>query len=152
MPAPGEIFYADIPPENPFRVIVTGWRAWPVEDKLFIWRELDRLWTRVSTDMGEYIPPKSVVIVHGKCPYGGVDLWAEQWAKDRDQLWEQYPAEERNGKLLGPERNAKMVALGANLCIGFPGPRSRGTWDCLRKATDAGIENYSKSWFPGIKP
>jgi len=43
-----------------------------------------------------------------------------------------------------------MVALGAKLCIGFPGPRSRGTWDCLEKATNAGIETYSKSWFQSL--
>jgi len=137
----------EVMPENPIRVIVTGWRAWPIDHRQFIWNELDGLWGKFS------IPWERgrIVIVHGQCPYGGVDLHAESWAKVQRQQWEQYPAEERNGKLLGPERNAKMVALGANLCIGFPGPRSRGTWDCLRKATDAGIENYSKSWFPGIK-
>lgn len=79
-----------------------------------------------------------------------MDLWAEEWAQKYEQLWEQHPAESCGGRLLGPERNAKMVTLGADLCIGFPGPGSRGTWDCLEKATNAGIETYSKSWFSAI--
>lgn len=137
---------------SPYRVLITGWRAWPVEHKNFIWRELDGLWPRVGPDAADYIPPGRIIIVHGKCPYGGVDLWAEEWAKDRQQHWEQHPADfDKHGKAGGPIRNSEMVALGADLCIGFPGPKSRGTWDCLQKATDAGIENYSKSWFPGIR-
>lgn len=137
-------------PENPLRVIVTGWRAWPRNNSDFIWHELNLLWTRVNTDMGEHIPAGSVVIVHGACPFGGVDLYAEEWARAHRQLWDPHPAESRGGRFLGPERNAKMVALGADLCIGFPGPKSRGTWDCLEKATNAGIETYSKSWFEAL--
>ena len=143
MTTPGESVVA------PYRVLVTGWRDWPSAGKKFIWRELDRLWTRVGSDAADYIPPNSVVIVHGRCPYGGADLWAEEWARDRQQMWEPHPAETRGGRLLGPERNSRMVALGADLCVGFPGLNSKGTWDCLRKATDAGIETYSKSWVRG---
>lgn len=143
-----------IPGEGPvpYRVIVTGWRDWPEKDRHFIWRELDGLWPRINTDMGEYIPPLSVVIRHGDCPYGGVDLHAENWAKAREQLWDPRPADwDTYGKAAGPIRNAEMIALGADLCIGFPGPRSRGTWDCLEKATNAGIETYSRSWFQHIQ-
>jgi hypothetical protein len=133
---------------SPYRVLITGWRAWPEANKDFIWRELYGLWTRVPTDMGEYIPPESIMIVHGKCPYGGVDLWAEQWAKTYHQLWDPHPADwDKYGKPAGNIRNTEMVALGADLCIGFPGPGSKGTWDCLQKATNAGIETYSRSWF-----
>jgi hypothetical protein len=32
-----------------------------------------------------------------------------------------------------------MVDLGADLCLAFPMPRSRGTWDCVRRAKKAGI-------------
>lgn len=135
-----------------YRVLITGWRAWPMEDRDFIWRELDRLWTRVGTNAADYIPPRSIMVVHGQCPDGGVDLYAELWAKDREQLWDPHPANwMKHGKAAGPIRNSEMVALGANLCIGFPGPDSRGTWDCLQKATNAGIETYTKSWFKGIK-
>jgi hypothetical protein len=38
-----------------------------------------------------------------------------------------------------------MVSLGADLCLGFPGPGSKGTWDCLRKAVDAGIPTRVRS-------
>ena len=129
-------------PSDQIRVIVTGWRSWPIERRGFIWDELDSLWSRFNVAW----EPNKFVIVHGQCPYGGVDLHADNWAQVQRQGWERYPAERRNGRLLGPERNAKMVALGARLCIGFPGPGSRGTWDCLEKATNAGIETYSKSW------
>jgi hypothetical protein len=32
-----------------------------------------------------------------------------------------------------------MVSLGADICLAFPQPGSKGTWDCARKAADAGI-------------
>jgi hypothetical protein len=33
-----------------------------------------------------------------------------------------------------------MASLGAKLCLAFPRKGgSRGTWDCIRKAADAGI-------------
>lgn len=152
MPAPGELPFVpsdlrEVMPENPLRVIITGWRGWPVEHRQFIWSELDGLWQK----FGIPFERNRIIIVHGQCPYGGVDLHAESWAKVQRQRWEPYPADwDAHGKAAGPRRNTEMVALGANLCIGFPGSGSRGTWDCLQKVTDAGIENYSKSWFPGI--
>lgn len=150
---PGESLYAAsdlkvIFPENPLRVIVTGWRAWPLADRDVIWNELDTLWP-----FDEPPPHNSIIIVHGQCPYGGVDLHAEHWAIVRRQRYERHPADwDRYGKAAGMIRNTEMVNLGADLCIGFPGPKSKGTWDCLQKATDAGIQTCSKSWFPNIKP
>jgi hypothetical protein len=134
-------------PEDPIRILVTGWRAWPLAQRQFIWDELDSLWQK----FGLAWQRDKLIIIHGQCPYGGVDLHAENWTQARQQRWERHPAERRGGRLLGPERNAKMVSLGARLCIGFPGPGSRGTWDCLEKATNAGIETYSKSWFEAAK-
>jgi hypothetical protein len=134
-------------PDNPIRVLITGWRNWPFAHRDFIWNELDTIWP-----MSGWPPRNSIIIVHGQCPYGGVDLWAEQWAINRRQRFERHPADwDKYGKPAGMIRNGEMVALGADLCIGFPGPKSRGTWDCLQKATDAGIRNYSKSWHSGIK-
>lgn len=129
-------------PENPIRVIVTGWRAWPLASRDFIWHELDLLWEKFAIPWER----DRFIIVHGQCPYGGVDRHAEDWAQVQRQRWERHPAERRGGRFLGPERNAKMVSLGAAACVGFPGPGSRGTWDCLEKATNAGIWTWSRSW------
>lgn len=53
---------------------------------------------------------------------------------------EGHPAEfGPNGRVLGPERNARMVALGADECPAFPLPSSRGTRNCIRLAREAGI-------------
>jgi hypothetical protein len=32
-----------------------------------------------------------------------------------------------------------MVALGADICLAFPGPGSIGTWHCIKAAANAGI-------------
>lgn len=144
MNAPGE--------SRPYRVIVTGARDWPEVAKWFIWRELDGLWTRVAHELADDLPPQSVIIVEGECPYGGVDLYAKQWAVDRQQLVDPFPADwQQYGRSAGPRRNTAMVGVGADLCIGFPGPSSEGTWDCLKKATKAGIQTYSKSWHEALR-
>lgn len=84
---------------------------------------------------------RPIVIVQGECPNGGVDLAAKQWAEQADGATsEGHPADwERHGKSAGPIRNSYMVSLGADLCLAFPATGSRGTWDCIRKAVDAGI-------------
>ena len=47
------------------------------------------------------------------------------------------------GKRAGPERNGRMVAWAAevpgSVLLAFPGPSSRGTWDCVRQARAAGL-------------
>lgn len=50
---------------------------------------------------------------------------------------------DRLGKRAGPERNARMVRWAAeregSILLAFPGPTSRGTWDCVRRAVAAGL-------------
>jgi hypothetical protein len=83
---------------------------------------------------------EQVTIVHGACHLGGADAYAQQWADDRGMATEQHPAAQfGTWPKCGPKRNAHMVSLGADLCLAFPGTRSRGTWDCARKAKAAGI-------------
>ena len=80
----------------------------------------------------------SMTVVDGACPAGGVDLTAHLWAEETDDVTsERHPMiRETNA---GPRRNSRMVARGADRCLAFPGVGSRGTWDCARKAVDAGI-------------
>jgi hypothetical protein len=91
---------------------------------------------RMRAEIGE-----AVVVVHGHCPTGA-DHWADLWASetlDPEVSVERHPADWSRGKRGGPERNARMVAAGADVCLAFPLPGSRGTVDCMRKAQAAGI-------------
>jgi len=82
----------------------------------------------------------------------GVDFLAVRWCEyylldyDIEQAdWGLY------GNKAGPIRNGKMLDLarlhsidtGLELiCIGIPGPSSRGTWDCITQAKDKGIRTH----------
>lgn len=83
---------------------------------------------------------KAPTVVHGKAR--GVDEIAAQVAADWGWLIHEFPANwERYGKAAGHVRNAAMVhhPFGVDICLGFPMPGSRGTWDCLQQAADAGV-------------
>lgn len=84
---------------------------------------------------------EAVTVVHGGCPTG-VDSYV-------DTLIGQLPGHvttdvftadwDTHGRRAGPIRNGQMVARGAYVCLGFPSPHSRGTWDCVKQAATAGI-------------
>jgi hypothetical protein len=77
-------------------------------------------------------------IVHGGAR--GVDTVASFWAVATGLQHEPHRADwDAHGKGAGHMRNAEMVALGASVCLAFPRRSSRGTWDCVRRAADAGI-------------
>ncbi len=117
------------------RMLITGWRDWPESHRGWIFGHLDENMSGAT------------VLVHGQCPKGGADLWAERWALRHGLTVERHPADwDRYGKAAGPRRNTAMVELGADLCVAFPGPGSSGTWDCVRKASDAGIRVEVCSW------
>ena len=126
------------------RILVTGWRDWPLGAAGFIESALSAAWPAG-------LDPGQLVVVHGRCPYGGVDLYADRWARTCQVPIEEHPADwARHGKAAGMLRNSEMVKPGADLCLGFPGPGSRGTWDCLRKAVDAGIRTEIYGWHGGL--
>jgi hypothetical protein len=87
------------------------------------------------------VRPKPLIIVHGAAY--GADKLAGQWAelsRDSGVIEERHPAQwTERGKVAGFERNAKMAALGADLCIAFWDGRSNGTCHMMGKATQAGI-------------
>lgn len=124
-----------------YRIIVTGWRDWPLSHRGIIWEKLDAVaWHQGSIG-------RRIVVAQGECPYGGVDLYAKQWAELHGHGCVPYPAEVTpRGKILGPARNTRMVNDGGNLCLSFPGPGSRGTWDCTAKAVDADIPVELAAW------
>lgn len=107
------------------RVLVTGSRHWK-----------DR--TSIRTALTAYRQP-GAVLVSGACPTGA-DALAEGIWREWGLTVERHPADWlRHGKAAGPIRNQQMVDAGADVCLAFPLPDSRGTQDCIRKAQAAGI-------------
>jgi hypothetical protein len=91
----------------------------------------------------------SFVIVHGDCPRGA-DAFASQIVDE----WTTYPLDgwykvsqdphpanwEKYGKRAGFVRNAKMVKLGADICLAFIKDDSRGASMTADIAEKAGID------------
>ena len=118
----------------PYRILVTGSRHW--NDVTAVRRAFDDAFSSVAHLFGS---TPDITLVHGGA--GGADFIACDVAL-REMGWsiEAHPADWRkHGKAAGPIRNEEMVDAGAHICLAFPVPGSRGTWDCIRKAADAGI-------------
>lgn len=114
------------------RILVTGSRDWT--DREAIAHAL--LDVRDQPRPGV---PSRMVLVHGACPTGA-DAIADEWATAWGWEVERHPAEwETHGRAAGPIRNQKMVDLGADVCLAFPLPGSRGTRHCMGAAERAGI-------------
>ncbi len=81
----------------------------------------------------------------------GVDAIATWWAQKNDVARQVFEAHwTQIGKAAGPERNERMVAAALALRdthrlvgLAFPGPRSRGTWDCVERMRRAGIDVHT---------
>ena len=133
----------ELRPDETFRILVTGSRN-ATEDhrheiKVAIIEAVGRIRARQMSQ---------VILVHGDedtdngCP--GVDRLAESIVKT-DLAAFNIQVEPHNARdflpwpAAGPKRNSHMVSLGANICLGFALPGSKGTWDCAKKAADAGI-------------
>lgn len=114
-----------------YRVVVTGSRdGHPgVEAALF----------RLIEERG---CPRLLIVGDAK----GVDQQALLWAKQNGVPWEVLRADwDAHGKGAGPRRNGVMVGRASRpgaigVCAAFPRKGSRGTWDCIRQAHEAGFE------------
>jgi hypothetical protein len=129
-----------------YRILVTGWRAWPREAAFVVHQTLFDA-VRADPEFGRH-----VVVVDGECPYGGVDLYAHEWASAHPSHCssERHPAQwTQLGKAAGMARNQLMVDLGADVCLGFPGPGSKGTVHCMARARAAQIPVIRVAWDPG---
>lgn len=123
------------------RVLVTGSRDWP--DRDIIWSALAAIATESPF----------ATLVHGDCPTGA-DAIADHWWTTFGGHVERHPADWSRGRKAGPERNAEMVTLGADLCLAFIGPCtsprcrrddrhwSHGATGCADLAEAAGIETH----------
>lgn len=115
------------------RVLVTGSRDWTDE----------RAISDALRAIGSGIASQDVTVVHGHCPTGA-DAIADKAARIFGMNVERHPADWSLGKKAGPLRNQKMVDLGADVCLAFPLPGSRGTKHCMGAATKAGIPVLDK--------
>ena len=123
----------DMRPPAP-RLLLTGSRAWVDVDTIRY--ALDAALSAYGRQFGR----EDITLVHGACHLGGADMIADEVWRGWGLPVELHPARrDAAGRLLGPERNAEMVALGAALCLAFPLPGSRGTANCMRLAREAGI-------------
>ncbi len=113
------------------RILVTGSRDWT--DRNVVRTALVDAWIELGR-------PMNAVLVQGECHLGGADQIAAEIWRGWGYPVEGHPAEMGpDGHVLGPKRNAHMVSLGADVCLAFPLPSSRGTKNCMRLAREAGI-------------
>lgn len=122
--------------DKPYRVLVTGSREWPTPDT--VWAALNDCHVEALTT------DRRLVVVHGACPRGA-DAHAADWCKNANQFTdsateEAHPANwQLEGKRAGFIRNARMVNLGADVCLAFIKDGSRGASHTARLAEEAGI-------------
>lgn len=112
------------------RILITGSRDY---------RDLAMIETAIASHLRlSQQPGEKVTVVHGGAR--GADTLASTAARYYGLDEEAHLAKWRtHGKAAGPIRNQHMVDLGADICLAFPTPSSRGTWDCVGRARAAGI-------------
>ena len=114
---------------NTYRLLIAGSRDWSDRESIRS-AMLEALW-----EAG----PRPVRVVHGGCPTGADAIAADIASRYGCEV-ESHPADwGKHGKAAGPIRNQEMVGAGADLCLAFMLPESRGTRDCVRRARAAGI-------------
>jgi SLOG family YspA-like protein len=142
-------------PDDQHRLLVSGWRFWPTARRSIVVDALDEYLAKVWHQLAG----QPLIVVHGAAP--GVDTFADQWARACEAATpEPHPADwarctpdcltgrhrrrNRRGEEYCPDagtrRNARMVELGADWLLAFPGPDPRsGTSHAIRLAQHAGI-------------
>ncbi|MFJ3289954.1 SLOG family protein [Streptomyces sp. NPDC086669] len=114
-------------------MLVTGSRDW--EDREAVFRAI----AAVRQEVGE----RPITVVHGDCPTGADAMAAYLCLRQGpgfNLTEEAHPANwQLEGKQAGPIRNARMVNLGADICLAFIRNGSRGASQTARLAEQAGI-------------
>jgi hypothetical protein len=84
-----------------------------------------------------------IIVVHGNAD--GADKMAAEWAKNHNVLPIPYPCTPEMWTLMsrnaGNVRNRQMLLAFPNVTVvAFPGPKSRGTWNCMRDAVSMNMQ------------
>lgn len=113
-----------------FRLLITGSRTWTDIATIEHWfNTVDKF-------------HKQVTLVSGHCPQGA-DTLCEQIARKRGWIVETHPANWKPNGILdksqGFVRNKLMVDLGADACLAFMVPDSKGTANTVTHAVRANI-------------
>ena len=111
------------------RILVTGGRSW--DDRKIIMDALLEATRGMNWD--------DVTVVHGGAR--GADTIAAELATGFGMKTEAHLANwSEYHRAAGPIRNKKMVDLGADVCLAFLMPNSKGTANCVEQAKKAGIK------------
>jgi hypothetical protein len=115
---------------DPYRCLITGSRNWTDQDAIH---------NAIADTVRDVPADQELVIVHGLCPRGA-DAIADEWARKYGATVERHPANwQLEGKRAGFIRNARMVNLGADVCLAFVRNGSRGASHTAALAERAGI-------------
>jgi hypothetical protein len=110
------------------RILVTGSRLWDAPEIVYM---------ALAATIFKY-GNEDVTIVHGGAK--GADTIAGEFARFAGHKEEIYKANWKEfGRGAGPIRNQQMVDSGADLCLAFLRPGSKGTADCIKRAEKSGI-------------
>jgi YspA, cpYpsA-related SLOG family len=111
------------------RILITGGRSWSDREIIFY----------AILEASRGVLWKDVTVVHGGAK--GADTIASEIAQALGMKTEAHLADwQAYHKAAGPLRNQKMVDLGADVCLAFLQPNSKGTANCIEKAKKAGIK------------
>jgi hypothetical protein len=114
------------------KILITGSRAWTNK----------KLIEEILSEYADSRGAASITVVHGACPTGA-DAMADEIALQLGMTIQRYPADwTTHGKAAGPIRNQHMVDQGADVCLAFFLPNSRGTVHCANAAEEAGIPTW----------
>jgi hypothetical protein len=118
------------------RILITGGRSWSEYETIFD-AIVDHL-PFIVRESWPVVDPAGTTVVHGNAR--GADLLADKAARVLGLTIEVHPANwAEHHRAAGPIRNQKMVDLGADVCLAFLMPGSKGTADCIKRAEKAGI-------------
>ena len=134
-----------VDPKDPSRarIVAYGGRDFAIREAVY--DALDRVHTKYPR----------MTLVNGRCPAGGADKLAEEWAKDRGVPVDPYPPDFAAAKEAGKPRNYAFVARnqamvdsGLTGAVEFPG--GRGTADMRKRCEGAGLSPWEPmaAWRP----
>ncbi len=138
------LLYCQESSDEGMRLLVTGSRHWPTVLSYAVEAVLYG---------AAHCADQRISVTEGACRTGADRIAADVTRRRVTSGWRHRPVPAQwiprwrtLGVNPGHQRNQAMVDAGQDVCVGWPHPspqvRSRGTWDCLRRAQAAGIPTF----------